>query len=120
MMTRFFPPLIWLLLASVAAGQSWHDDSRYVPLGPRTGYYIVRPLHTSYRRNRTTSILAVCVSLSAVKARPRKYNPFLVVSAEWNNDAMALLVTTRSKFTILSRIRGAAEKGSRLPFTAHV
>ena len=24
-------------------GQSWHDDSRYVPLGPRTGYYIVRP-----------------------------------------------------------------------------
>jgi len=43
MMTRFFPPLIWLLLASVAAGQSWHDDSRYVPLGPRTGYYIVRP-----------------------------------------------------------------------------
>jgi hypothetical protein len=21
----------------------WHDDSHYVPLGPRTGYYIVRP-----------------------------------------------------------------------------
>src|SRR4029077_8140343 len=44
MMTRFFPPLIWLLLASSAAAQSWHDDSRYVPLGPRTGYYIVRPV----------------------------------------------------------------------------
>ncbi len=43
MMTRFFPPLIWLLLASAAAAQSWHDDSRYVSLGPRTGYYIVRP-----------------------------------------------------------------------------
>jgi hypothetical protein len=43
MMARFFPPLIWLLLASAAASQSWHDDSRYVPLGPRTGYYIVRP-----------------------------------------------------------------------------
>ena len=43
MITRFFPPLIWLLLASAAASQSWHDDSRYVPLGPRTGYYIVRP-----------------------------------------------------------------------------
>ena len=42
-MTRFFPPLIWLLLASVVAAQSWHDDSRYVSLGPRTGYYIVRP-----------------------------------------------------------------------------
>jgi hypothetical protein len=23
--------------------QSWHDDSHYVALGPRTGYYIVRP-----------------------------------------------------------------------------
>jgi hypothetical protein len=42
-MARFCSPLIWLLLASVVAAQSWHDDSRYVPLGPRTGYYIVRP-----------------------------------------------------------------------------
>jgi len=42
-MTRFFPSLVCLLLAGVAAAQSWHDDSRYVPLGPRTGYYIVRP-----------------------------------------------------------------------------
>ena len=29
--------------ASAVASQSWHDDSRYVSLGPRTGYYIVRP-----------------------------------------------------------------------------
>jgi hypothetical protein len=43
MVTRFFPALLWLLLASVAAAQSWHDDSRYVRLGPRSGYYIVRP-----------------------------------------------------------------------------
>src|SRR6266480_4633699 len=43
MMTRLSPPLIWLLLASVAAAQSWHDDSRYVSLGPRTGYYLLRP-----------------------------------------------------------------------------
>jgi len=43
MLTRFFPSLVCLLLAGVAAAQSWHDDSRYVPLGPRTGYYIVRP-----------------------------------------------------------------------------
>lgn len=28
-------PLVW--------AQSWHDDSHYVALGPRTGYYIVRP-----------------------------------------------------------------------------
>jgi hypothetical protein len=44
----------------------------------------------------------------------------LVVSVEWNNDAMASLVTTRSKFTILLRINRGAEKGSRLAFTAHV
>src|SRR6266446_1254790 len=42
-LARFFPSLVWLLLASVAAAVSWHDDSRYVRLGPRTGYYIVRP-----------------------------------------------------------------------------
>ena len=43
MLTRFFPSLLWLLLVSVAAVQSWLDDSRYVRLGPRSGYYIVRP-----------------------------------------------------------------------------
>ena len=42
-LVRFFPSLVWLLLASVATAQSWHDDSRYVRLGPRRGYYIVRP-----------------------------------------------------------------------------
>src|SRR6195256_675624 len=43
MLTRFLLSLVWLVLASVAGAQSWHDDSRYVPLGPRSGYYIVRP-----------------------------------------------------------------------------
>ena len=43
MLTRFFTSLACLLFASVAEAQSWHDDSRYVSLGPRTGYYIVRP-----------------------------------------------------------------------------
>src|SRR4030095_6000219 len=43
MLARFFPSLVWLLLASVAAAQSWHADSHYVRLGPRTGYYVVRP-----------------------------------------------------------------------------
>jgi len=42
-LARFFPSLVCLLLASVVAAQSWHDDSRYVRLGPRSGYYIVRP-----------------------------------------------------------------------------
>ena len=43
MLTRFFLSLVWLLVASGAAAQSWHEDSRYVRLGPRSGYYIVRP-----------------------------------------------------------------------------
>src|SRR5437773_9159948 len=123
MMTRFFPPLIWLLLASAAAAQSWHDDSRYVSLGPRTGYYIVRPgSHLSrqlglegapisdtadpFRHGYGADALAFqfdragrllrapayvaqaqlnnfyisrLVSLSAEKARPRKYDQSLVL-----------------------------------------
>ena len=39
----FFLSLVWLLVASGAAAQSWHDDSRYFRLGPRSGYYIMRP-----------------------------------------------------------------------------
>jgi hypothetical protein len=41
--TRFFLSLLCLQFASVAGTQSWHDDSRYVRLGPRSGYYVVRP-----------------------------------------------------------------------------
>jgi hypothetical protein len=41
--TPFFLSLVCLLFASVAEAQSWHDDSRYVRLGPRSGYYVVRP-----------------------------------------------------------------------------
>jgi hypothetical protein len=32
-----------LTIASFAPAASWDDDSHYVALGPRTGYYIVRP-----------------------------------------------------------------------------
>jgi hypothetical protein len=35
--------LILLTIATLASAASWDDDSHYVPLGPRTGYYIVRP-----------------------------------------------------------------------------
>jgi hypothetical protein len=40
---RFVAVLTWLSIVATIAAQSWHDDSRYVSLGPRTGYYIVRP-----------------------------------------------------------------------------
>src|SRR5678809_411813 len=32
-----------LTITASVPGNSFHDDSRYVSLGPRTGYYIVRP-----------------------------------------------------------------------------
>ena len=40
---RWLVALVLLTLASLASATSWDDDSHYVPLGPRTGYYIVRP-----------------------------------------------------------------------------
>jgi hypothetical protein len=35
--------LVLLTIATLAPAASWNDDSHYVSLGPRTGYYIVRP-----------------------------------------------------------------------------
>jgi hypothetical protein len=34
---------VLLIIATVAPAASWDDDSHYVSLGPRNGYYIVRP-----------------------------------------------------------------------------
>ena len=31
-----------LAFVGISGANSWHDDSHYVPLGPRTGYYVVR------------------------------------------------------------------------------
>jgi hypothetical protein len=35
--------LLLLITASFACAASWDDDSHYVSLGPRNGYYIVQP-----------------------------------------------------------------------------
>jgi hypothetical protein len=43
MSARWFIALILLTIGPFASAVSWHDDSHYVQLGPRTGYYIVRP-----------------------------------------------------------------------------
>ena len=43
MRTRFLSTLAFVSIAASAAANSFHDDSHYVALGPRTGYYIVRP-----------------------------------------------------------------------------
>lgn len=40
---RWLAGLIVLTIAALAPAASWDDDSHYVALGPRTGYYIVRP-----------------------------------------------------------------------------
>ena len=41
--TRWLITLVLLTIATLASAASWDDDSHYVPLGPRSGYYIVRP-----------------------------------------------------------------------------
>ncbi len=43
MQMRFLCALALLAIAASAPGTSFRDDSHYVALGPRTGYYIVRP-----------------------------------------------------------------------------
>src|SRR5215831_17140210 len=43
MRTRFLSVLAFLSISASAAASSFRDDSHYVTLGPRTGYYIVRP-----------------------------------------------------------------------------
>ena len=40
---RWLVALFFLTIATLAPAASWDDDSHYVALGPRTGYYIVRP-----------------------------------------------------------------------------
>jgi hypothetical protein len=40
---RSFAALVFLTVQLSVWAVSWHDDSHYVSLGPRTGYYIVRP-----------------------------------------------------------------------------
>lgn len=40
---RWLVGLVSLTIATLAPAASWDDDSHYVSLGPRTGYYIVRP-----------------------------------------------------------------------------
>jgi hypothetical protein len=40
---RWLVALVLLTIATLAHAASWNDDSRYVSVGPNTGYYIVRP-----------------------------------------------------------------------------
>src|SRR4029077_14010231 len=40
---RWFLALVLFTIATFAPAASWDDDSHYVSLGPRSGYYIVRP-----------------------------------------------------------------------------
>src|SRR5436190_21194454 len=43
MSVRWLTTLGLLAVATVASAFSWDDDSHYVSLGPRNGYYIVQP-----------------------------------------------------------------------------
>src|SRR6266404_3262489 len=43
MLIRPIAALVSLTITLSVSATSWHDNSHYVALGPRTGYYIVRP-----------------------------------------------------------------------------
>jgi hypothetical protein len=43
MSPRWLAALVLLAVATLASAASWDDDSHYVSLGPRNGYYIARP-----------------------------------------------------------------------------
>ncbi len=43
MSDRWFTALVFLAVTTFASAASWDDDSHYVLLGPRNGYYIVQP-----------------------------------------------------------------------------
>jgi hypothetical protein len=43
MLVRLITALVFLTIVTLAPAASWNDDSHYVSLGPRNGYYIVRP-----------------------------------------------------------------------------
>ena len=50
MLARWFSLFAVLAAVSLAPAASWHDDSHYVSLGPRNGYYIVRPNSRLFRQ----------------------------------------------------------------------
>src|SRR6266478_1157226 len=50
MSARWFAALLILNIATFASAASWNDDSHYVSLGPRNGYYIVRPDSPLFRQ----------------------------------------------------------------------
>src|SRR5439155_27174232 len=42
--------LFLLIVANLACAASWDDDSHYVSLGPRNGYYVVQPDSALFRQ----------------------------------------------------------------------
>jgi len=50
MLARWFSLFAVLATVSLAPAASWGDDSHYVSLGPRNGYYIVRPDSQLFRQ----------------------------------------------------------------------
>ena len=50
MVARWLIALGLLVVATAASAFSWDDDSHYVSLGPRNGYYIVKPDSRLFRQ----------------------------------------------------------------------
>jgi hypothetical protein len=50
MLVRAIAALVFVTIALPVSAASWNDDSRYVSLGPRNGYYIVKPGSRLFRQ----------------------------------------------------------------------
>jgi hypothetical protein len=50
MSARWIAALVIFAIASFASAASWNDDSHYVSLGSRSGYYIVKPDSRLFRQ----------------------------------------------------------------------
>jgi hypothetical protein len=135
---RSFAALVFLTVQLSVSAVSWHDDSHYVPLGPRTPLprlipptpsvkdteptrlpsastatvsYPRRPL-TSFKRCRTNFTLGASVPLFGGRAGCRTRKHFLANPKEPNAGPTVSSPITRSRFTI--HLKVAVEEGVEL------
>ena len=57
MLIRLIATLVMLTITLSVSATSWHDDSHYVALGPRTGYYIVQATPNQFYIHRLGSFI---------------------------------------------------------------
>src|SRR6266850_1753385 len=107
---RLIAAFALLTVTFSVSATSWQDNSHYVALGPRTGYYIVPPglaepasylrrLLISCKRHRTNSTPSGSVRSFAGRAGCRTWKDFLANPRASNDGPTVLSPITRSRFT---------------------